>query len=422
MDCAYLFNIFNIANVDISRYPDGSTVHYSGIDAFDYYYGFWAYWCSSVTAWFADYSWQVRTSFMLILASICAMLTVAFLFIRNIKRNRKYEKELKEARERLREPFYNILIDIDEPTPDSVEIQCNMTIEEMRRISPKVMATMISSMRMELSELTFLPNIQLLCDLTGVTQYYEANLINKKDVLGTLQNLANMNLRVSEGLLAIYINHHNNNIRLMARMCYMICTETEPYRYLEEDLQERQALWRPMMLHRLFGWLRDTGRQMPQFLVLASVIKDDATAAFVIEELAYWGNEKEKAMIKDFFLSPMLKCRESALYAVAMLGDESQEQAIIDSYDKQPENLRRSCLKAIHAINSGRYTQFFVDAFRNTSSKETKECALTCLYSYGTDGRRIFEMMHVELSADPQSTNLLNQIDSMALLQQMRMF
>lgn len=417
-----LANLFNIMRVDISEFPDGSTVDYSGIDAFDYYYGFFTYWWSAVVAWFADYSWQVRVSFLLILISVCAMITVAFLFMRNIKRTRRYEKELKETEERLREPFYNILISIDEPTTEEVEIQCDMTIEQMRSISPKVMAAMISSMRMELSELTFLPNIQLLCDISGVTQYYEANLIGKKDVLGTLQNLVNMHLRVSEGLLAIYINHYNNNIRLMARMSYMICTETEPYRYLEEDLQEKQALWRPMMLHRLFGWLRDTDRQMPQFLVLASVIKDETTAAFVIEELAYWGSEKEKSMIKEFFLSPMLKCRESALKAVAMLGDESQEQAIIDSYDQQPEELRRACLKAIHAINSGKYTQFFVDAFHDTSSKETKECALTCLYSYGDDGRRVFEMMHVELSADPQSTNLLNQIDSMALLQQMRMF
>lgn len=417
-----LSNIGRLTRADISRFPDGPTVHYHGVSVFDYYYGYVVYWWNLVVSWFRDYSWQVQLSFALIITCMATMLILAFLFIRRIRRERRFERDMKWVNENLRQDFYEILIDIEKPTMEEVEKKCGITIEKMREIPPKVMSTVISSLRMELCELTVLPNTQLLCDMTGVTQYFENNLIMKRDVMETLQNLVNLHLRVSEGLLAIYINHYNSNIRQMARMGYMVCTETEPYRYLEEDLQEKQALWRPMMLHRLFGWLRDTERQMPQFLVLAGVMKDEHTASFLIEEVAYWGSENEKKHIKQFFESPMLKCREAALKTVALLGDESQEQAIIDSYENQPEELRRACLRAIYSINSGKNSQFFVDAFHNTSSKETKECALTCLYSYGNDGRSRFERMHMEMENDPQGANLLNQIDSMALLQQMRMF
>lgn len=414
--------MLDFGQIEITRYPDGNTVHFTGIDAFDYYYGFISFWKDSIVAWFRDYSWQVQTSFSVILICIGTMIYLAFRFCHNFKKTRAYEKELKEAIEKYRDVFYEILITPEEPSEEELKDKYGVDLEEVSEFSPIVYSTIISTLRLELNEITSLPNTNYLCKITGVTQYYEQNLINKHDVLSTLQNIVNMSLRISEGLLAIYINHHTANIRHMARMAFIICTETEPYRYLEEDLQEPQALWRPMMLHRLFGWLKDTERQMPQFLVLASVMKDETTAAFLIEEIAYWGSEKEKRAIKEFFLSPMFKCRQSAIRVAALLCDETQENDIIASYEHQPDDLRRECLQAICAIKSGRHTEFFVKAYFETSSKRVRECALTCLYNYGAEGRRRFEMMRKEIAHDQMGINLLNQIDSMAILNQMRNF
>lgn len=408
--------------IDISRYPDGNTVHYTGVDAFDYYYGFLSFWGESIVAWFRDFSWQIQVSFAVILMCIATMIYLAFRFYKNVKKTRAFDQEVSEATEKYRKAFYEVLIRPEEPSVEEMEKLCGDTIDEIRKYSPNVYSTILSSLRLELCEITVLPNISFLCRFTGVTQFYEQNLINKLDILSTLQNIVNMSLRVSEGLLAIYINHHNSNIRHMARMAFIICTETEPYRYLEEDLQEPQSLWRPMMLHRLFGWLKETERMMPQFLVLASIMKEEATAAFLIEEIAYWGSEKEKSSVKDFFLSPMFKCRQSALRVVALLCDEKQENAIVESYEHQTDALRCECLKAVSAINSGRQTQFFVDAYYGTSSKKIRECALSCLYYYGAEGRRRFELMRTEIADDQMGITLLNQIDSMAVLNQMRNF
>lgn len=416
IDHLYIF----LDRCSATSYPDGNAVRYLGSDAFDYYYGLVAYFAEKHLADFRHFPWQVQTAFALTVICIIIMGIVAWRFFKNKKRLQQFHEELEDTTEKMRAHFWNILTSADIYTQEMVEQECGMTQEEFSRISPEVLATLISELRLELSELTFMPNIDILCEVTGVKQYYENNLIHRMDVLSTLQNLVTMTLRISEGHLATYINHHNTNIRHLARMSYIICTKAEPYRYLEEDLQEKLALWRPMMLHRLFGWLRDTDRQMPQFLVLANVIKDDTTAAFLIEEIAYWGNENEKQSISTFFLSPMFKCREAALKAITFLHDESHEQDIIDSYPKQPEYLRRECLRAIHSIGSGLHTEFFVESYYGTSSKETRECALTCLYSYGAEGRRRFETMREDIASDEQGLNLLNQIDSLAILQQMR--
>ncbi len=111
-----------------------------------------------------------------------------------------------------------------------------------------------------------------------------------------------------------------------------------------------------------------------------------------------------------------------ALRAVALLCDDTQEEAIVKAYQHQPEELRRESLKAVHAIGSGRYVDFFVNAYQTTSSVETKTCALTCLYSYSAEGRRAFEFLRNEVINEPNGATLLNQIDSMAILQQMRNF
>lgn len=410
----------HILRCTVSEFPDGNSVRYIGLDAFDYYYGMVSFFWENHLAAYMHFSWQVQVAFALTQICLFVMLIVAWRFFRKKKQFEQFQKELAFVNEHLRSHFWDILTDTDLYSEQMVEDCCGMTEEEFAKISPEVLATVISELRLELSELTVLPNIQVLCQVTGVKRYYEDNLIHRRDILSTLQNLVTITLRISEGHLATYINHHNSNIRHLARMSYIICTKAEPYRYLEEDLQEKQALWRDMMLHRLFGWLLDTERQMPQFLVLAKVMKDDTTAAFLIEEIAYWGNDNEKESLNSFFLSPMFKCREAALKAITFLHDERQEQAIIDSYLDQPEYLRRECLKAIHSINSGLHTEFFVESYYNTSSQETRECALTCLYSYGKEGRRRFETMRAEIASDEQGLSLLNQIDSLAILQQMR--
>lgn len=415
-----LLGLNDIIFANVSRYPDGNHVRYTGLDAFDYYYGLISYFFESKLATFRHFPWQIQVAFGLIVVCIIVIAVVAWRFFCHKKRLKQFHEDLDFVNTHLREHFYNILISPDDYDLEMVERECEMSIEDILKIPSEVLATVISELRLQLSEVTVLPNLDRLCEITGVKGFYERNLVERRDVLTTLQNLVTMTIRISEGHLATYINHHNTNIRHMARMCYIVCTKAEPYRYLEEDLQEKQALWRPMMLHRLFGWLKDTNRQMPQFLVLASIINDDATAAFLIEEIAYWGNEKEKVSISEFFLSPKFKCREAALKVVTFLHDDRQEDAIIRSYSDQPEYLRRECLKAIRAINSGKHTDFFVESYYDTSSKETRECALSCLYSYGIDGRRRFETMRKDIASDEQGINLINQIDSYAVLQQMR--
>ncbi len=398
------------------EYPDGQSVDFYGFEVVEFY-------LKRLLLYYSDYALNIRLLYGMIVACIITMMVLFVLFMRRIRRTRNRQREFDSARKNLHDGFYQILISGTKPQVKDLELACDMTLDRITLYRPETLSKLISEICMDLSrELDYIPNAEPLCSLTGVKGFYERSLASAHRVLFTLQNLVNMQIPVNEGLLAVYINHYDNNIRHMARMCHVISSNSDPYRYFLDDLNEKQGLWRFMMLHRLFGWVLANERQMPQFLILAEKVQNEESVAFLIQEVAYWGTEQEKASLHKLFLSPNYRYRAAALHAVAILRDKSQEKAAIDTFEQQPETIRQEVLKAVYAINSGQYTDFFVRAYRTSALKQTREVALNCLYSYGRDGRRTFELLRGEVLENESDRMLMDQIDAMGILNQLRMF
>jgi len=394
---------------------EGPIVEFHGWEVIGYY-------LNNIQNYLAEYSWQVRTAYGLIVGCIFVMIILFGLFILMIRKTTKYKKEYQQLEEKFREPLYQIMILPEPPSVQEIEglMGCNFT--ELKRYDSAMFAQLISSLRMELCEVLYIPNMQYICKITGVTDYIERCLIGRTKVFEILQMVVNLNIRISEGELAIYLNHHNTNIRLMARLAYIICTENEPYKYLEEDLNQRMLPWRPMLTHRLFGWLQECGRPMPSFIVIAESLDNEEASAFLIEEVAYWGTDTEKNELSKFFLAPRYIIRLAAMRATAQLAREANEQALVESYDHQPEYIKREVLKTVLAINSGKQLDFYEKAYKTASSKETQEQALSCLYMYGNEGRRRFEMIRSSYQVGEETRTLLDQIDATNLLKQLQQF
>lgn len=394
---------------------EGPIVEFHGWEVIGYY-------LNNIQNYLAEYSWQVRTAYGLIVGCIFVMIILFGLFILMIRKTTKYKKEYQQLEEKFREPLYQIMILPEPPSVQEIEGLMGCDFTELKRYDSAMFAQLISSLRMELCEVLYIPNMQYICKITGVTDYIERCLIGRTKVFEILQMVVNLNIRISEGELAIYLNHHNTNIRLMARLAYIICTENEPYKYLEEDLNQRMLPWRPMLTHRLFGWLQECGRPMPSFIVIAESLDNEEASAFLIEEVAYWGTDTEKNELSKFFLAPRYIIRLAAMRATAQLAREANEQALVESYDHQPEYIKREVLKTVLAINSGKQLDFYEKAYKTSSSKETQEQALSCMYMYGNEGRRRFEMIRSSYQVGEETRTLLDQIDATNLLKQLQQF
>lgn len=386
-------------------------VEYKGFDVFVYYFYL-------VKNLYAGYSWQIATAYNITLLSITALAILFCLFWLKIWREGYRKRKVQKLREYYIDKFRIILGSADVMTPTQMLTTIDKKEDEVLSNDPFYYAQMLEQARMEMYEIVYLPNMQILAMTLGVTDLFERKLLHRRDVFRTLQMMLMLQLTVSEGRLANYVNHSNPEIRMMARLCYITCSENDPYRFLEEDLSEQQAMFRPMLLNYIFGWMKSRDRQMPDFLNIAQRMENEDSAAYLVKEVAYWGSETEKSDVKKMFLSNKFKVRSAAIEVVSMLGDISAEPLLMDSYTYQPEDIRREVLKALLAMNTGKQTAFFQEAYALSTSRETRETALSCLYRYGNEGRRAFEMMRV--NADEETRRLIDQVDSFDIISQLQ--
>lgn len=386
-------------------------VEFYGLGILQYYW----LWIKSICS---EYSWMMVTSYSITLCSIVALVFLFSLFLFKIWRQQQKAVIQRKLKDYYIDKFRMILGSAEELSRLQILEILQKTDEELRRNNPNYYAQLLERARMEMYEIVYLPNLQTLAEALGVCAYFEKMLLVRHNVFRTLQMMLMLQLRINEGRLANYVNHTNHEIRMMARLNYIVCSSNEPYRYLLEDLDKEQSMYRPMILNYVFGWMKYQDKHMPNFLILAQQVKNEDSAAYLIHEVAYWGKDEEKENVKDFFLAKRMKVRQAAIEVVATLQDATAEEQLVESYYQQPENIRIQILKALLAIGSGKQTEFFRKAYESSSSRETRETALQCLYNYGNEGRRLFEIMRQEASKEDRT--LIDQVDSFILLEELR--
>lgn len=367
---------------------------------------------------YAGYPWQVVASYNISIGCMIALVVLFVMFL--VKVQVQQHRVKKEARlyAYYSDKFHAILGSAEELTHEQMLEILGKTEDEIRENDSYYYANMLEEVRMDMYEIVCLPNMQTLASTLGVCERFEMQLLKHTDVFRTLQMLLMLQITVSEGLLANFVNHSDREIRMMARLNYITCSRNAPYRYLLTELEEGRSLYRPMILSYVFGWMMFQERLMPNFLNIADRLKNEDSAAFLVHEVAYWGKDNEKEEVKNYFLDHRLKVRSAAIGVVAAMGDTSAEDALVESYFQQPEHIRQEVLHALLALNSGRQTEFFKRAYELSAARETRVVALMCLYRYGNSGRRLFEIMRSE--ADEETRTLIDQVDSAVLLEQLQ--
>lgn len=425
-----------------ANYPDGDKgVTLDGISNVEYWLGGLVGWILRWIAKYSSFSWQVKFSVCMVAIGIIVVLYMLYSLFRDIRKRHMMRRIEIDTYNRFCQPFREVMECRETLKEEDIERICDMTKEKIIRfphskesIAIPVLASVIMRVRLEMikkydrgessaeqdadTEIFYLPNISTLCGMTGVTALYEMNLEKRRDVVKTLQDLLTLTLPVTEGYLARYTGHGNKDIKYMARMCYVICTKAEPYKYMEEDLKGSQPLWYPMMLHRLLGWLKQTGHPMPKFALMAAETKNEESAAFLIKEIGFWGSDEDKKSLVEFLHSSSHRCVEATLDVLGVKGNVEAEAHIMDVYGNQTEQLRRACLRAVSRIQSGQGTDFFTGAFEESSSLETKACALECLYTYGRSGMMRFIELSNKYESDESLSELIYEVSSVQIAKQ----
>lgn len=384
------------------------------------FYGFdiILYYWYVIESFMRDYSWQVRVTYAIILMCIVAMLVLGGLFSMQSRRRETHAKNFMHCYRTYAEPFHQILSTREPLTTSDIYEICDASEEEFDEYGGMLMAEVILHLRMNMHDQLYLPNLQILCETTGVRLAIESRLKARKHVFQMLQIVNTLPLYINEGLLTVYTTSRDKQIAGVARMCHLAISRTEPYLYLLDDMNEPQEPWWGISLHRLLGWKHEQGMPIAPLHMLASTCTIPHIAAFLIDELSYWGTEEDKLRLPEFFDDERQECRMTAVKAVARLRIPHGADLIFDAYKLQPQPVRRVMQKALLSYHEERFTEFYVAIFQNTPSHESRRIALNCLYYNTEHSRERFE--ELSLTADAENKVFFDQIRTLALLKEQR--
>ena len=370
----------------------------SGPNAYFYGWEVLTYVRYLVDAYLRQYSWQVQTSLVIITLCSLMILILAAVFTQRMMSRNKRDRLFELCSARFEEPFREVLAAKEKWPHEEIEYVCKVDTSALQTFDPATFARLIVKIRLEHSNEVFLPNMQRLCNMTGVQAFMEYNMVKGRNVEMTLQILITLPIRISEGALAAYTGSRSRRTRELARSYYGFCSKTEPFHYVMQDVNESFQMWYPTMLHRLVGWHHAKGHPVPRFLTLAQQSENSERKALFISEIPYWGDEREKRGIREYLTSPDPKCRSAAIQALAIIGDPDSEAELVANYTFQFPEAKRETLLAVAKINTGKQTEFFKEAYLQSSSQNTRAVALSCLFNYGPEGRKAFhELAHVGL-------------------------
>lgn len=368
----------------------------SGFDAEFYGWDVIIYYVYAIRSYMQAFSWQVRLSFAIILTCILAMMVVFLLFILRIHQRNSHEREFNHCYNEFSEAFIEVLEEQQHLTTRQIMEICDVEENGFSYYDGFLYAEVLTHIRMTMNKVLYFPNLQTLCEVTGAKAAIEARLKKRRSMLRSLQMVNTLPLNINEGTLAIYTSHSNQRVAQLARVAYSICSRSEPYLYMIQDINQPQSSWYRITTHRILGWAKAQNYPMPPLWMLATQCENTQMAAFLVEEVSYWGTDKEKHQLQKFLDDPRMQCRIAAIRSMARLGYEDAEEQIYQSYESQPQVVRREMLKALAGFHSGKYVEFFADVYKNTPSHTSRKIALECLYTYCEEGRKRFEQLDIE--------------------------
>lgn len=339
---------------------------------------------------FSSMSWQIKLCLCII--ALCALISLFLALKLAWKAFCEHRSNKKYAifRKKYQQTVYDIL-----------NCESLMSVNDIKDIFSKVKSEdgdirlfvqLVAEVRWKFDDKAYLINMKPLCDALGITDYYEEQLIEHTDVFTNLQEIITLPLPLNhESVLSIYINHHDREISNLSRMCYIVSTHDDPYKYLQMVLNENKAKWNTLLLHRLFDWMRAQGRKMPKFLVLLKHTTNEESVSFLIQEIAKYGTREEKDTLSAYIVDNSLERRSAAFKALTelwatdpkdMAEARRLEDLVLDAYESQTEQQRQESLILLKTINSGRCIDRFEQAFNESAVVNTKVCAIECLMDY----------------------------------------
>ena len=324
----------------------------------------------SVTGFYKELPWAVRTSYSIIQISSLALIVLLYILFWDVRRKKSIQKSYNQ----LKKSYFGKLKEICSHETELNDIQ----IKNILNLNDDYIFTY--AQKLQLIDLNFM----------------EERLVKGKDSekLKIIQAIRLLHINIADSYITRLINHRDKDLQKAARLYYVISNDEDPFKYIEgKNGNDNFLSWDMMETHQIFEDCKNIDQKLPSFIPPMKQLNNNSLVEFFIKETAYWGTDKEMEYLTEYLNSENKEVVKSVLESITLRKTSGKENKIKDIYYEEPENIKRIILYTLLVTSAETFIDFFKEAFYNTSSQLTKRMALQCLWKAGDEGKKLFAEM-----------------------------
>ncbi|MDO5608814.1 MAG: HEAT repeat domain-containing protein [Capnocytophaga sp.] len=184
---------------------------------------------------------------------------------------------------------------------------------------------------------------------------------------------------------------YSKNKRLMreARFSHMQLSSSDPYRFLDET-KEPLSKWDEINLLKIFTNEKEQGN-LPKFSKWIKYSENTSLTLFLIKAAAYFGQQEAVPVLEKKLKDRKSEVRSEAARSLGLLKAVAHEAALIEMFDREPENCQLAIIEAVGAMNTGNAVGFLKNAYRNAHSIVLKKKIAHVIFRYQFAGCNVLK-------------------------------
>lgn len=361
----------------------------SGFDYLTYYFYLLYY-------KFIGYPIVIRICIAVVTLCVVFYLFLALYLMYGIYRRQREKKTYNRIYNRYYEPLKTVLADRENHTVGEIARKVDHDVKKsLKRQEMRFLVQVLIKIKSELGSKINDYNMQNVQGVFKVGSFFEREIQfgRPRHKIQALLSIQSVNGYVSEAVLVRFLYHRRIELRHAARFAYMWLSQSNPFRFFDEDVTMKLSQWDMAEIHMILRHRQDMGFVVPSFLKWVNSSVEDNVKAFFVSEIKLFDQRDNCPPLLEMINTKTWTLRNEIVRSLGGMNYVEAEPKIVEIYDVQPEHIKQNILTAVADLKSGLGLGFLHEAYERADDMATKLCALKYIYGYGESGRALFEQL-----------------------------
>lgn len=352
----------------------------SGFDYLTYYFYLLYY-------KFIGYPVVVRICIAVVTLCVVFYLFLALYLVYGIYRRQREKRLFARIHKRFYEPLKEVLGDRENRSVGEIAGLVEHDIKKsLKRQEMRFLVQVLIRIKSELGDDKVNNyNMQNVQGVFKVGSFFEREIQfgRPRRKIQALLSIQSVNGYVSEAVLVRFLYHRRIELRHAARFAYMWLSQSNPFRFFDEDVTMKLSRWNMAEIHMIVRHREKMGFVVPSFLKWVNSSVEDNVKAFFVSEIKLFDQTDNCPPLLEMLNTKTWTLRNEIVRTLGGMKYIESESKMVEIYDVQPEYIKRNILASVAGMQTGQALGFLHEAFERADDLGTKLCALTYLYDYG---------------------------------------